>query len=140
MREGGDARETGEHGDGDVDFVFGRNGVGLGVEGVEQQHGALKHIHDARRHRGHGELFDVLIAQVPKSAQTSAKTVELLFVGQRARDEQVGDLFVAIAILGTSRSGQLDVISSKRAPPKRTGEERAWPTTPRKSTTASTIT
>ena len=40
----------------------------------------------------------------------------------------------------TSRSGQLDVISSKRAAPKRTGEERAWPTTPRKSTTASTIT
>ena len=43
-------------------------------------------------------------------------------------------------LLRTSRSGQLDVISSKRAAPKRTGEERAWPTTPRKSTTASTIT
>ena len=40
----------------------------------------------------------------------------------------------------TSRSGQLDVISSKRAAPKRTGEEREWPTTQRKSTTASTIT
>ena len=40
----------------------------------------------------------------------------------------------------TSRSGQPDVISSKRAAPKRTGEECAWPTTPRKSTTASTIT
>ena len=40
----------------------------------------------------------------------------------------------------TGRSGQLDVISSKRAAPKRTGEERAWPTTPRKSTIASTTT
>ena len=115
MREGGDAGETGEHGDGDVDFVLGRNGVGLGVEGVEQQHGALKHIHDARRHRGHGELFDVLIAQVPKSAQTSAKTVELLFVGQRARDEQVGDLFVAIAILGLGVVDQvLDAVAAQR--------------------------
>ena len=82
MREGGDAGETGEHGDGDVDFVLGCNGVGLGVEGVEQQHGALKHIHDARRHRGHGELADVFVAQMPKSTQASAKTVELLFGGQ----------------------------------------------------------
>ena len=40
----------------------------------------------------------------------------------------------------TRRAGQLAVISSKRAAPKRTGEERAWPTTPRKSTTAATIT
>ena len=115
MREGGDAGETGEHGDSDVDFVLGCNGVGLGVEGVEQQHGALKHIHDARRHRGHGELFDVLVAQVPKSAQTSAKTVELLFVGQRARDEQIGDFFVAVAILRLGVVDQiLDAVATKR--------------------------
>ena len=115
MREGGDAGETGEHGNGDVDFVLGRNGVGLGVEGVEQQHGALKHIHDARRHRGHGELFDVLVAQMPKSAQTFTKAVELLFVGQRARDEQVGDFFVAVAILGLGVVDQvLDAIAAQR--------------------------
>jgi len=40
----------------------------------------------------------------------------------------------------TGRSGQLGDISTKRAAPKRPGEERAWPTTPRKSITASTIT
>ena len=115
MREGGDTGETGEHGDGDVDFVLGCNGVGLGVEGVEQQHGALKHIHDARRHRGHGELADVLVAQVPKSAQTFAKTVKLFLGGQRARDEQVGDLFVAIAILGLGVVDQvLDAIAAQR--------------------------
>ena len=64
--EGGDAGETGEHGDGDVDLMLGRNYVGLGVEGIKQQHGALEHIHDARRNRGHGELFDVLVAQMSK--------------------------------------------------------------------------
>ena len=115
MRECGDAGETGEHGDGDVDLVLGRDRVGLGVEGVEQQHGALKHVHDARRHRGHGELFDVLVAQVPKGAQTSAKAVEFLLVGQRARDKQVGDLFVAIAILGLGAVDQvLDAIAAQR--------------------------
>ena len=81
VRKGGDTGETGEHGDGDVDFVLGCNGVGLGIEGVEQQHGALKHIHDARRHRGHGELTDVFVAQVPKSTQASAKTVKLFLGG-----------------------------------------------------------
>ena len=100
MREGGDAGETGEHGDGHVDLVLGCNGVGLGIEGVEQQHGALKHIHDARRHRGHGELADVFVAQVPKSTQASAKTVKLFLGGQGARDEQIGDFFVAVAVLG----------------------------------------
>ena len=115
MREGGDAGETGEHGDGHVDLVLGRNRVGLGIEGVEQQHGALKHIHDARRHRGHGELLDVFAAQMPKSAQAFTKSVELLFVGQRARDEQVGDLFVAIAILGLGAVDQvLDAIAAQR--------------------------
>ena len=115
MRECGDAGETGEHGDGDVDLVLGRNHVGLGVEGVEQQHGALEHVHDARRHRGHGELFDVLVAQMPKGTQTLAKTVELLFVGQRTRDEQVGDLFVAVTILGLGVVDQiLDVVAAQR--------------------------
>ena len=113
--EGGDARETCEHGNGDVNFVLGCNGVGLGVEGIEQQHGALKHIHDARRHRGHGELADVFVAQMPKSTQAFAKTVEFLFGGQRARDEQVGDLFVAIAILGLGVVDQvLDAVAAKR--------------------------
>ena len=115
MREGGDAGETGEHGDGDIDFVLGCNGVGLGVEGVEQQHGALKHIHDARRHRGHGELADVFVAQVPKSTQTSAKTVKLFLGGQRARNEQIGDLFVAVAVLGLGVVDQiLDAVATKR--------------------------
>ena len=115
MREGGDAGETGEHGNGDVDFVLGRNDVGLGVEGVEQQHGALKHIHDARRHRGHGELFDVLVAQMPKSAQTFTKAVELFLSGQRARNEQIGDLFVAVAVLGLGVVDQvLDVVAAQR--------------------------
>ena len=115
MREGGDAGETGEHGDGDVDFVLGCNGVGLGVEGVEQQHGTLKHIHDARRHRGHGELADVFVAQVPKSTQTFAKTVKLFLGGQRARNEQIGDLFVAVAILGLGVVDQiLDAVATKR--------------------------
>ena len=115
MRECGDAGETGEHRDGDVDLVLGRDRVGLGVEGVEQQHGALKHVHDARRHRGHGELFDVLVAQMPKGAQTFAKAVEFLLVGQRTRDEQVGDLFVAITILGLGAVDQvLDAIAAQR--------------------------
>ena len=115
MREGGDAGETGEHGDGDVDFVLGCNGVGLGVEGVEQQHGALKHIHDARRHRGHGELADVFVAQMPKSTQAFAKTVKLFLGGQGARDEQIGDLFVAVAVLGLGVVDQiLDAVATKR--------------------------
>ena len=113
--EGGDARETCEHGNGHVDLMLGRNRVGLGVEGVKQQHGALEHIHDARRHRGHGELFDVFVAQMPKGAQALAKTVELLFVGQRARDKQIGDFFVAIAILGLGIVDQiLDAIAAQR--------------------------
>ena len=115
MREGGDAGETCEHGDGDVDFVLGRNGVGLGVEGVEQQHGTLKHIHDARRHRGHRELFNVLIAQMSKGAQALAKAVELILVGQRTRDKQIGDFLVAVAILGLGIVDQiLDAVAAKR--------------------------
>ena len=115
MCEGGDAGETGEHGDGDVDFVLGCNGVGLGVEGVEQQHGALKHIHDARRHRGHGELADVFVAQMPKSTQAFAKTVKLFLGGQGARDEQIGDFFVAVAVLGLGVVDQiLDAVATKR--------------------------
>ena len=52
---------------------------------------------------------------MPKGAQTFTKAVELLFVGQRARDEQVGDLFVAIAILGLGVIDQvLDVVAAQR--------------------------
>lgn len=73
--EGGNARETcSEHGNGDVDFVLGRDHVWFGIEGVEQQHGALEHVHDARRHRGHGELFTaVLVAQMSKGTWRSQK-------------------------------------------------------------------
>ena len=113
--EGGDARETCEHGNSDVDFVLGRDHVWFGIEGVEQQHGALEHIHDARRHRGHGELFDVFVAQMPKGAQALAKAVQLFLVGQRTRDKQVGDFFVAIAILGLGIVDQiLDAIAAQR--------------------------
>ena len=115
VRKGGDAGQTRQHGDGDVDFVLGCNGVGLGVEGVEQQHGALKHIHDARRHRGHGELADVFVAQMPKSTQASAKTVKLFLGGQGARNEQIGDFFVAVAVLGLGVVDQiLDAVATKR--------------------------
>ena len=52
---------------------------------------------------------------MPKSTQASAKTVEFLFGGQRARDEQVGDLFVAIAILGLGVVDQVfDAVATKR--------------------------
>lgn len=115
MREGGDAGETGEHGDGDVDFVLGRDHVWFGIEGIEQQHGALEHIHDARRHRGHGELFDVLVAQMSKGTQALAEAVELFLVGQRTRDKQIGDFFVAVAILGLGIVDQiLDAVAAKR--------------------------
>ena len=115
MCEGGDAGETGEHGDGDVDLMLGRNYVGLGVEGVKQQHGALEHIHDARRHRGHRELFNVLVAQMSKGAQALAKAVELFLVGQRTRDKQIGDFLVAVAILGLGIVDQiLDAVAAKR--------------------------
>ena len=52
---------------------------------------------------------------MPKGAQALAKTVELLFVGQRARDKQIGDFFVAIAILGLGIVDQiLDAIAAQR--------------------------
>ena len=113
--EGGDARETCEHGNGDVDFVLGRDHVRLGIEGVEQQYGALEHVHDARRHRGHRELFNVLVAQMSKGAQALTKAVELFLVGQRTRDKQIGDFFVAVAILGLGIVDQiLDAVAAKR--------------------------
>ena len=115
MCEGGDARETCEHGNGDVDFVLGRDHVWFGIEGVEQQHGALEHVHDARRHRGHRELFDVLVAQMSKGAQALAKAVELFLVGQRTRDKQIGDFLVAVAILGLGIVDQVfDAVAAKR--------------------------
>ena len=113
--EGGDARETCEHGNGDVDFVLGRDHVWFGIEGVEQQYGALEHVHDARRHRGHRELFNVLVTQVSKGAQALAKAVELFLVGQRTRDKQIGDFLVAVAILGLGIVDQiLDAVAAKR--------------------------
>ena len=113
--EGGDARETCEHGNSHVDLMLGRDHVWFGIEGVEQQHGALEHVHDARRHRGHRELFDVLVAQMSKGAQALAKAVELFLVGQRTRDKQIGDFLVAVAILGLGIVDQiLDAVAAQR--------------------------
>ena len=115
MGEGGDAGQTCQHGDSNVDLVLGCDHVGVGIEGVEQQHGALENIHDARGHRGHGELFDVLIAQVPKGAQSATKAIKLFLGGQGARDKQIGDLFVAVAILGLGVVDQvLDAVAAQR--------------------------
>ena len=115
VRKGGDAGQTCQHGNGNVDLVLGCDYIGLGIEGIEQQHGALKHVHDARGYRGHGEHADVFVAQVPKSTQAFAKTVKLFLGGQRARDEQVGDFFVAVAVLGLGIVDQIfDAVATKR--------------------------
>ena len=52
---------------------------------------------------------------MPKGAQALAKAVQLFLIGQRTRDKQVGDFFVAIAILGLGIVDQiLDAIAAQR--------------------------
>ena len=115
MGHGGDARQAGEHGDGDVDLVLGRDVVRLGIEGVQQQHGAHEHVHDGAGDRGDGELRHVAIGDVAVCAQARLKVRELVYVGQGAGDEQVGDLFVTKAALRLRAIDKvLDAVTAKR--------------------------
>ena len=60
VSESGNAGETGEHRHGDVDLVLGADLVGIGIEAVQQEHGARERVHDGVAGRGHGELMQVV--------------------------------------------------------------------------------
>ena len=113
VRHGGRARPAAEQRQRDVNLMCRRDVVGRGVEGVEQQRGALQDVHDGVAVRRTREDAQVALGQLLARVDAGAEVVELLARGEAPGYEQVGDLLVAKAILGLRAVDELvDVISA----------------------------
>ena len=99
MRDGCRTRPAADERERDVDLMGGRRVVGGGIEGVEQQRGALEDVHDGVAVGGAGEDAEVALGELPARVDARAEVVELGLRGQLARDEQVRDLLIAEASL-----------------------------------------
>ncbi len=82
--------------------MLGRDVVGVCIKRVQQQNGALKRIHDRGAHRGDGELTNEFARQVTIGTEAAVEIIEFLGSRKLAGDEQVGDLLVAKAALGSA--------------------------------------
>ena len=113
VRHGRRARPAAEQRQGDVDLMRRRDVVGRGVEGVEQQRGALQDVHDGVAVRRAREDAQVALGQLLAGVDARAEIVELLARGEAPGNEQVGHLLVAKAILGLRAVDELvDVVAA----------------------------
>ena len=77
----------------------GRGVVRRGVKGVEQQRGALQDVHDVLAVRGAREDVEEALGQLAAAVDARLEVSQLLRRGKGTRDEQVGRLLVAKAVL-----------------------------------------
>ena len=110
---GRQARQTREQRDGNVDLVLGRDAVRVRVEGVEEEHSAHEHVHDARGHGGDGELRNVAFGDVAIRPKPLLEICKLRDGGERSREQQVGEFLVPKAVLCLGVGDQvLDVVAT----------------------------
>ena len=95
-----DARQTRDQRDGGVDLVMSRTILGVRVVGVQQQDGALQHVHDVGRGVAHDHRGGEAVGQFALGIERGDEAVELLLCGQLAHEQQVRHLLEVEAAIG----------------------------------------
>lgn len=90
--------------------IFNGDIIRLLVIGIEGQHAARQLIHDIRRGRLHNHILNKIFRELAALGQGLRKGCELRLRGQRAEQEQPGNLFIAEAVLRFAAMHQIEQI------------------------------
>ena len=116
IRQRGDAGQAAQELNGNLDLMALVYGVDLvcSIGGVEHEHAACHHVHDVFGRIVHDEVVDEAIRQIAITIDGGIEALELGTLGKIARNQKVGELFVARTPLGGSRIDEVfDIVATQ---------------------------